>query len=73
METVKETWRESSPTQAIRATPSVWAAVRAVHARWQLEEPRLKIAMTANRLLAYALQHVEDVERQVLSQKEMHT
>lgn len=59
-----ETWREASPTQAIRATPAVWAAVRAVHARWQVEEPKLKLAETANRLLSYGLQHVLEVERE---------
>ena len=64
MEIVKETWRESSPTQAIRATSGVWAAVRAVHARWQVQEPKLKLAETANRLLDYALRHVVEIERE---------
>ena len=64
MEIVKETWRESSPTQAIRATSEVWAAVRAVHAQWQVGEPKLKLAETANRLLEYALRHVVEIERE---------
>ena len=64
MKTTKETWRESSPTQAIRATSGVWAAVRAVHAQWQVGEPKLKLAETANRLLEFALRHVQEIERE---------
>ena len=64
METTKKTWREESPTQAIRATTSVWAGVRALHAQWQVDEPKLKLAETANRLLAYGLRHVREIERE---------
>ena len=59
---MNETWRDASPTQAIRARPEIWAAVRAVHAQWQITEPRLKLAETANRLLIYALEHVREIE-----------
>ena len=69
MKIAKETWRETSPTQAIKATTGVWAAVRAVHAQWQVGEPKLKIAETANRLLEYALRHAQEIEQEQETQE----
>ena len=65
-----ESWREKSPQQALQAPDAIWARVRAIHAQWQLGEPGLKLAETANRLLVYGLAHVLDIERVIAIARE---
>lgn len=66
----EEHWRAASPFQGMNATAEVWARVRVVHAQWQVEEPGLKIAETANRLLSFGLEHAYAARKAALAKKE---
>ena len=59
-----DTWREASPSQSIRPTAELWAAVKVVHAQWQVREPKLRLAQTVQRLLDYGLKHVKEIEQE---------
>ena len=61
-----ERWREVAPAQATQASSAQWARVKAVHAKWQVEEPGLRIGETARRLIEYGLRHVQEIEREAL-------